>query len=195
MRAASGTQPAGSGGVRRLNDAPAVVLMRRLAALVLGLVALAGPARAQADRLADLRLATAVRLALVDDVRTRALDIGVAARGGTVTLSGSVPAADRVTVLEVARRVRGVASVDGLGGSSSGPSPAPSVPPSERPSSQPPDRVPASVAGAGTVYHVVARGETLFSLARRYETTVGEVQRLNGMPDASIRVGQRLRMR
>ena len=50
----------------------------RIALLILLLLAPAASAQVSA-RLADLRLATAVRLALVDDVRTRALDVSVVA--------------------------------------------------------------------------------------------------------------------
>jgi LysM repeat protein len=45
----------------------------------------------------------------------------------------------------------------------------------------------------GTVVHVVQRGETLFSLARRYGTTVGAIVQANRLDDAStIYVGQHL---
>ncbi|ETN88278.1 M23 family metallopeptidase [Thermus sp. NMX2.A1] len=47
-----------------------------------------------------------------------------------------------------------------------------------------------------TLWHTVAPGETLFSLARRYGTTVEELARLNGLKDPSrIRAGQVLRVR
>ena len=47
--------------------------------------------------------------------------------------------------------------------------------------------------GAGN-YHTVAKGDTLFSLARRYGTTVQAIRQLNGMSDNKIEVGQRLRV-
>lgn len=47
--------------------------------------------------------------------------------------------------------------------------------------------------GAGE-YHVVVKGDTLFSLARRYNTSVQAIRQLNGMSDNSINVGQRLRV-
>jgi len=44
--------------------------------------------------------------------------------------------------------------------------------------------------------HVVAPGETLFAIAKRYGTTVEELARLNGLEDPSrIRAGQVLRVR
>jgi murein DD-endopeptidase MepM/ murein hydrolase activator NlpD len=43
--------------------------------------------------------------------------------------------------------------------------------------------------------HVVARGETVWLIARRYNTTVGQLARLNRLRDPSqISVGQRLRV-
>ena len=46
-------------------------------------------------------------------------------------------------------------------------------------------------AGKGVI-HVVRRGETLSSIARRYGTTVAAVQRWNGLRGSAIRAGQRL---
>ncbi len=41
-------------------------------------------------------------------------------------------------------------------------------------------------------YHRVRRGETLFSIARRYGTTVKKLKRLNGMRSVRLRVGRKL---
>ncbi|SDE46566.1 Cell wall-associated hydrolase, NlpC family [Thermus arciformis] len=49
-----------------------------------------------------------------------------------------------------------------------------------------PEKAPASRV------HVVAPGDTLFSLAQRYGTTVEELMRLNGLASADLKVGQRL---
>ena len=162
-------------------------------ALALVLLLLAPAARAQvAARLADLRLATAVRLALVDDLRTRALDLAVTAREGAVEVTGTVPPALVPTAAEVARSVRGVRQLRGLGSEAAGPSVRIETPRAEpRPA---PRAAPASPA-AGAVYHTVERGDTLFSLARRYDTTVDAIQALNDRSDTGIRVGQRLRVR
>ncbi len=169
--------------------------MRALAAALL-LAALAPAASAQrvADRLADLRLATAVRLALVDDVRTRALDVSVAARDGGVEVTGDVPALDRQAVADVARAVRGVRVLGGLGALTDRAAPTPiQRRPSETSASRP-ERPPAQPA-SGAVYHTVERGDTLFSLARRYNTSVEAIQALNDRQSDGIRVGQRLRVR
>jgi len=174
-------------------------------ALLLALVLIASaPASAQVvARLADLRLATAVRLALVDDVRTRALDLSVAARNGDVEIEGDVAPAARRTVDEVARRVRGVRSVGGVGSLTDVPASPVAVEPRapERPASsdrsaevaREPER--GSPARSGPVYHTVQRGDTLFSLARRYDTTVDAILDLNDRRSTDIQVGQRLRVR
>jgi membrane-bound lytic murein transglycosylase D len=45
-----------------------------------------------------------------------------------------------------------------------------------------------------TTTHRVARGETLFSIAKRYGTTVALIKELNSLRGNVIRVGQRLRI-
>jgi hypothetical protein len=43
--------------------------------------------------------------------------------------------------------------------------------------------------------HTVIKGDTLFSLSRRYNTTVDRIRELNGLPDNTIKIGQQLRIR
>lgn len=164
--------------------------------LLAAALALAAPAGAQvAERLDDLRLATAVRIALVDDARTRPLDVVVTARGGAVRVEGAGP--EGAVVAEVARRVPGVRSVGGVG---DGPAPVPvaverrPAPPAERQDGPGDDGHGGGDLG-GAVVHTVRPGDTLFSLARRFDTTVDAVLQLNGLRSPSIRVGQRLRVR
>ncbi len=169
--------------------------MTRLGVLV-AVVALSPAAYAQsvAERLGDLRLATAVRLALVDDVRTRALDVSVVARRGSVEIGGELGRGDRATASEVARDVPGVQVV---GGEATGralvePS-GPRVQISPRATEAEASEVRPSRAEPR--YHTVERGDTLFALARRYGTSVEALQALNGRPSDGIQVGQRLRVR
>lgn len=55
----------------------------------------------------------------------------------------------------------------------------------------PPPNAPARTP-AGTRTHVVAQGETLFGLARRYDVTVESIRSANKLSDDNIRIGQRL---
>ena len=186
---------------------PAVVRI----SLVLVLAALlGGPARAQTMRLGDLRLATAVRLALVRDAATRGLDVEVTAQDGAVRLAGAATAdAERV-----ARGVAGVRSVNGRGATPDATpgatpdatriaTPRPDTP--ARPEASPWSAVPRAetrpaarpeTPAEPAATHTVARGETLFAVARRYATTVDALRRLNRLgPAEAIAVGQRLRVR
>lgn len=52
-----------------------------------------------------------------------------------------------------------------------------------------------NAAGAAARIHVVANGETLSHIARRHNTTVAEIQRLNNLRSTVIRPGQRLVVR
>jgi hypothetical protein len=201
--------------------------MRLRLALRSGLALLLAAASAQAQsvdaRLADLRLATAVRLALVADAATRGLDVDVTSDGGAVRLAGA--GAVNTQAERVARGVPGVRSVNGQGaGVASAPgstAPRPEPVPTGPVRSAPAEARPAETSGAeapraagwgrpsgaepapapraepaGPAVHTVARGDTLFSLARRYGLTVEALRRLNGLgPTDGIEIGRRLRLR
>ena len=47
----------------------------------------------------------------------------------------------------------------------------------------------------GTVYHDIMKGDTLFSIARKYNTTVTNIKKWNNMPDDTVKVGQKLRVK
>lgn len=65
--------------------------------------------------------------------------------------------------------------------------PAPVVQPKPRPASPKPTPKP-------TIRHTVVKGNTLYSLGRRYGTSVGAIQRANGIRGTTIRIGQKLRI-
>jgi len=50
-------------------------------------------------------------------------------------------------------------------------------------------------ASGGEQWHTVAPGDTLYAIAKRYGSTVGEIERLNGLTGGLIRPGQRLRVK
>ena len=59
-----------------------------------------------------------------------------------------------------------------------------------------PDRVRQALCREETVYHAVAKGETLTAIARRYQATVDELRQLNNLrPRARLSIGQRLLVR
>ncbi|MFB9056142.1 glucosaminidase domain-containing protein [Mariniflexile ostreae] len=43
--------------------------------------------------------------------------------------------------------------------------------------------------------HTVVKGDTLYSISRRYDVTVKELQKMNGLQDANIGIGQVLRVK
>jgi len=171
-------------------------MMRR--ALLVGLVGVFASSLVSAqsvpERLGDLRLATAVRLALVADPMTRPLDVGVVARRGAIELTSEEGGRAR-DVARVARAVSGVRSVSGLGIGLDAPA-SPTVTISDPPAREEPVQTEQPTPEAdGPVYHTIQRGETLFGLARRYETTVDAILALNNRQSTAIRIGERLRVR
>ncbi|MCB1243324.1 MAG: LysM peptidoglycan-binding domain-containing protein [Akkermansiaceae bacterium] len=47
-------------------------------------------------------------------------------------------------------------------------------------------------SGGGSRSHTVAKGDTLYSLSRRYGTSVSAIQGANGLTSSNIRIGQTL---
>ncbi|MBX2889332.1 MAG: glucosaminidase domain-containing protein [Saprospiraceae bacterium] len=92
----------------------------------------------------------------------------------------------------------------------------PSTPPTTTPPTTPPPSAPAPVVTGSTNYppiatppstpppsptnpaapgtHVVAKGDTLFSIARKYNTTVANIKRLNNMTSDTVKIGETLRV-
>ncbi|MFZ2897925.1 MAG: glucosaminidase domain-containing protein [Saprospiraceae bacterium] len=61
--------------------------------------------------------------------------------------------------------------------------------------SVPPSTPPADPAPpAAPVYHTVVKGDTLYNLSKRYNTTVDAIRSLNGLTDNTIKIGQSLRV-
>ena len=54
--------------------------------------------------------------------------------------------------------------------------------------------VPAPTPPA-VVYHTVEKGDTLYNISRRYDTTVESIKQLNGLTSNLISIGQRLRVK
>ncbi len=52
-----------------------------------------------------------------------------------------------------------------------------------------------SASRSGVRYHTIQRGETLYSIARKYRMSVSELKRLNNMKNDFIRAGKRLKVK
>ena len=50
----------------------------------------------------------------------------------------------------------------------------------------------ASTISAGTKYHTVAQGETLYSISRKYDANVNDIKKWNNMTDNNIMVGSKI---
>ncbi len=72
----------------------------------------------------------------------------------------------------------------------------PTTPPVADPVVDTPTTVPDTDTGAtGSSYHTVQKGDTLYSLSRRYGTTVEAIKTLNGLTSNNISLGARLRIK
>ncbi len=167
-----------------------------------------GSAQAQptlSDRIDDLRLETTVQLALAESAETRLYEVDVQSAGGVIVLSGLVPtlgARDRVVALVSGLPgVRTVRSTLRLEGQPAEPLEDPVVRPVEtrvernevgNDQSQPAER---ELNNVDPTFYTVRAGDTLYSIARRHETTVDAISDLNNLQSTTVRVGQRLRVR
>ena len=124
-----------------------------------------------ARRVRDRALATQVLLALSDVPALQAHLPMVVVQEGRVTLRGVVPSeALRQQMGQVAARVPGVEAVLN-------------------------ELEVEAADDASARYHTVRPGETLWDIARRYDLSVPELRRMNGLHGSVVRPGQRLRVR
>lgn len=166
-------------------------------ALVLLLVSTGVSAQSLDERLEAARAAARVEIALAEEPSLRPFRIQVEARDGTFILSGRVASQEQRIRAEqiaensgIAERIINRIELDSPTGR------PPIASPPAPPSTPTLDTVSAPVpTAAEAVYHTVRSGETLFAIARRYNITVAEIQRLNNMSTTTIRTGQRLRVR
>jgi LysM repeat protein len=69
----------------------------------------------------------------------------------------------------------------------------PVVTPPTNPTTNPPVTTPENNP-VRPVYHTVQKGDTLWNISQRYNTTVDAVQKLNNMDSINIKLGQQLRV-
>jgi LysM repeat protein/uncharacterized FlgJ-related protein len=60
---------------------------------------------------------------------------------------------------------------------------------------QPPTTPVQPPVNPGEQYHMVVKGDTLYALSKKYGTTPERIRLLNGLPDNTIKIGQRLRVK
>lgn len=58
----------------------------------------------------------------------------------------------------------------------------------------PPASAPLAATSAGTTEHIVAVGETFYSISRRYRVSVADLQTWNAKPTTDVRIGEVLRL-
>lgn len=158
-----------------------------------------------AARLDDLRRETSVRLALAENAEMRAYEVTVDVADGIVVLSGLVPTLGTrdnvVAFVSGLRGVRVVRSTLRLEGRPDQSLPDPVEPAHRVEEADTTNRLENSEpqateqAPTGPVYHSVRRGDTLYGIARRYETSVNAISELNDLRSTTVRIGQRLRVK
>ena len=163
--------------------------------------------RSVAGKIRDASLAAKVHLALVDTRDLRAHRFDPEAVAGHVILHGHVDTwAQRARAAEVAARVPGVVSVSNeLTSTEEKPT---SLTQATGLSGDAPDGAlggggngsfgeGASLGGGaeGPEYHTVTRGESLWTISRKYGVRIDRIKAMNGLTSDAVKSGQRLRVR
>lgn len=165
------------------------------------------PSGSVEERVEDAMLETRVLLALAQDEHVRDYSFDVQARSGTVYVRGDVAShfhAERVEA--VAQEVDGVSAVvNEIVSEEAPPSPAAAdtqqtdeefLAGENTSTQEAPAEEPAEEASEpAQTFHTVRSGESLWTIARRYDTSVDALRRLNNMQSDGLRPGQRLRVR
>ena len=50
------------------------------------------------------------------------------------------------------------------------------------------------LTGSTNNYHLVTRGESLYSIAKKYNTTINKIKSLNNLSNSKIKAGQKLKV-
>lgn len=158
--------------------------------------------RPVSGKISDASLAARVQLALVDARDLRAHRFSPEALAGHVILRGHVDTwAQRERAAAVAARVPGVVSVSNELTSTeerpTGLAEAPGLSGDARGGGNGSFGEAASPGGGaeGSVYHTVMRGESLWTISRRYGVSLDRIRSLNGLTSDTVDPGQRLQVR
>lgn len=150
------------------------------------------PQRQIEQQLADLKLQAKVQRALGRAGAVRAFSVEVEVDEGEVTLSGNVRTLEQRDAAEaLARDLPGVTRVENTIRVDGRPVLTQGTIPSDP--SRTGTRTPAQPASGQ--YHTVERGDSLWTIAQQYNTSIAQLKRLNDLRSNTIRQGQRLRVR
>lgn len=144
------------------------------------------------DRVEDAMMEARVLLALADDAQLGYYPFSVEVREGHAFVGGEVASAAHHARVE--QVVRGVSGIRGVTNEVAAPQAVAADQPAVEDEGAPDDVAPEE-SSASAVYHTVQSGESLWTIARQHGTSVEAIQRLNNMSAASLRPGQRLRVR
>lgn len=155
--------------------------------------------RSVQQRVEDAALAARVKTALLENRELRPFAFDPSVTSGRVTLAGNVATRDQGrTAADVAADVEGVdgvrnrLTVNGQqvawNASSSGDDDPQQVASSE--TSAAPG--PSDGSAPGDTYHTVQTGESLWAIAREYDTSVSRVRELNNLRGSNLQAGKRL---
>ena len=170
----------------------------------------ADDSRSVSGKISDASLAVKVQLALMDTRDLRAHRFDPEAVAGHVILRGHVDTwAQRGRAAEVAARVPGVVSVSNeLTSTEEKPT---NLAEASGLSGSTPGDASEALSGAGNgsfgksaspgggaegpVYHTVMRGESLWTISRKYGVSIDRIRAMNGLTSDAVDSGQRLRVR
>lgn len=145
--------------------------------------------RTLAEKLADARVETKVKRALMEDSNLRVFPFRPTVVGGHLVLRGDVNTPDQY---ERAERIAG--QVDGVNVLTNQLTMGGQPVTDERLAAKEDDSEEASGEDA-SVYHTVQQGDTLWGIARQYRASVEQIRRLNDLRSNELSPGQRIRVR
>jgi LysM repeat protein len=174
--------------------------------------------RSVAARLQDMSIAANVRMRLVDEANVNINQVSTIVDNGQVLLQGEVAsAAQRQQAEQLAGQVDGVRQVVNRLSAPDAPPVADepvqpdttavqpqTTPPSgaqpqvqQTPPAQPPPQTqtPPQPQAPAEQYHTVASGDNLWTISRRYSTSIEQIRSLNSLASDNLRPGQRLRVK
>ena len=158
--------------------------------------------RTVAQRVEDAVLQTRIKKALAQERSLRGFTVEPLVVRGEVTLLGTVRTqAQRTQVAQLASRIDGVRRLQNKVGAAEK-----SLPPLARQEPRPLEKLPGAVdvseervekapTNPEAAYHTVQRGESLWVIAQKYDTSIRSVKRLNELRSDNIQPGQALRVK